>query len=76
MYIQLRIADSETCPDGRVSYGSETIVINCDHMDMAHGHQDHAHIMLASGLEFIVAETIEQVIHSIEQEEERYNGRS
>lgn len=76
MHIMLRIADPETCPDGRVSYGSETIIINCMHLAFAHSHNDHTHIQLVSGLEFIVSETVEQVVNSIEQEEERtHHGR-
>ena len=76
MHITLRTADTDACPDGRVEYTGTTLVIQCKHMVMAYGHYEHTHIMMIGGQEVLVAETIEQVIHSIEQEEERYNGRS
>ena len=77
MHIILRTADSDACPDGRVEYTAETLVINCKFMVMAYGHRAHTHIMMAGGQEVLVAETVEQVIYSIEQEEERNsNGGS
>ena len=62
----LRTADTDTCPDGRVEYTGETVVVNCQYMAMAYSHQDHTHVILASGAELIVAENVHQVIASVD----------
>ena len=71
MHIILRIADEQACLDGRISYTSETVAVNCEYIAVAHGHQEHTHILMANSLEVIAAETIEQVINSIEIAQEQ-----
>ena len=74
MYIILRTADEHTCPDGRGGYTGETLVVNCDHLAMAFGHHEHTHVIMTTGQEVVVAETVEQVINSIRlvEEEQEY----